>query len=167
MPKNIKIRHIQLEDNKKIASIITSSLQEMGITGPGCTTEDPELNNLYSTYQDEGSRYCVVIDEDTDTVLGGGGFSRLKGTNKEDGICELQKFYFLKDVQGLGLGKKLLTCMITRAKKAGYKEAYLETHYKMERATKLYEKYGFKRLNEPKGNTGHYQRSICMSKELN
>lgn len=162
----IKVRAIEESDGLQMKEIIVSSLKSLEIIGEGCTSEDKELNDLSSSFSGEDKKYCVVVDEGNGEVLGGGGFARLKGTDLKQGICEFQKFYFKEKIQGRGLGKKLLSCLIDRARNAGYKIAYLETHHKMEKAIKLYEKHGFKYLEKPMGNTGHYQRSFCMCKCL-
>jgi putative acetyltransferase len=39
---------------------------------------------------------------------------------------------------------------------AGYKTCYLETIRAMTTARALYQKYGFKKLDAPMGNTGHF-----------
>lgn len=166
MKPSYKFRAIEPEDNQSMTKIIVSSLDKFRITGPGCTSEDPELKDLYSTYNAKGSKYCVLINEADKKLFGGGGYSKLKGTKEKDKICEVQKFYFIKEARGLGLGKKLLNCVLRQAKGDGYKEAYLETHYLMERAVNLYKKFGFKVLTTPKGNTGHHARTLCMSMEL-
>lgn len=162
----IKVRAIEKSDSTQMKEIIVSSLENLDIVGEGCTSKDEELNDLNFSFAGEDKKYCVVVDGNTGEVLGGGGFARLKGTNLNEGICEFQKFYFKEKIQGKGFGKKLLSCLIDRAKEAGYKIAYLETHHKMEKAIKLYEKHGFKYLEKPMGNTGHYQRSFCMCKCL-
>lgn len=162
----IKVRAIENPDNLQMKEIITSSLAKLDILGEGCTSEDKELHDLSSSFSGDDKKYCVVVDEETNEVLGGGGFARLKGTNVNEGVCEFQKFYFTEKIQGKGLGKKLLSCLVDRARNAGYRVAYLETHHKMEKAIKLYEKHGFKYLEKPMGNTGHHQRSFCMCKCL-
>ena len=164
---NISFRKIKREDNEKLKNIIVSTLYELGVTGPGSTSEDPDLNDFYSVYKNNNGCYCVLEDKESKQILGGGGYIRLKGTKAEEAICEIQKIYFLKEVRGLGLGKKLVSCLLERAKKDGYKEAYLETHNSMKSATQLYEKLGFEYLETPKGNTGHYARTICMSLKFN
>lgn len=163
---NIVFRKMRPEDNEKLKEIIVSTLYELGVTGPGCTSEDPELEDFHSYYKNNNGCYCVLEDKDSKQIFGGGGYARLKGTQAEDSICEIQKVYFLKESRGLGLGKKLVSCLVERAKKYGYKEAYLETHDNMKSATKLYEKLGFKYLDKPKGNTGHFARTKCMSLSL-
>ena len=119
---NITFRNIKPEDNKKLKEIIVSTLYELGVTGAGCTLEDPELEDFYSNYKNNNGCYCVLEDKDSKQIFGGGGYIKLKGTKAEDGICEIQKIYFLKEARGLGLGKKLVNCLLERAKKLDIKK---------------------------------------------
>jgi len=58
-------------------------------------------------------------------------------------ICELKRLYIAPRSRGLGAGRKLLECVIARAKDLGYKEMLLDTLPSMVEARKMYEKYGF------------------------
>ena len=96
-------------------------------------------------------------------VVGGGGVAPLKESTE---VCEFVKMYYLQDVRGLGLGKKLLEICIEEAKKMGYKKMYLETLERMTAARALYEKYDFKQTEEPSGATGHYNCDAFYIKNL-
>lgn len=43
---------------------------------------------------------------------------------------------------------------------------YIETMPELEQAIHLYEKAGFRRLNQPLGNNGHFGCDIWMLKDL-
>ena len=169
---NYQIRLIEPKDNKQIEEIILKVSEEYETynpksrSGAGAGAGDPELKDIYSTYKDKGSKYWVIEDAAGKTV-GGGGYTRLKGTTEDEKICEMQKLFILPEARGKKLGKKLVELFLSEAVKDGYKEMYLETVKQMKEATKLYEKYGFKHLAESKGDTGHFQCSIFMTKELN
>ena len=47
-----------------------------------------------------------------------------------------------------------------------YEECYIETLNNMIAANKFYKKYGFKNLNKPLGNTGHYSCDVWYIKKL-
>jgi len=55
---------------------------------------------------------------------------------------------------------------LTFAKNAGFEQCYLETLPYMKDARKLYKKVGFKSLEKPLGNTGHYSCTEWMIKDL-
>ena len=169
---NYEIRLIEPKDNRQIEEIILKVSEEYGTynpkskSGAGAGAGDPELKDIYSTYNNKGSKYWVIEDE-TGKVVGGGGYTRLKGTTEDENICEMQKLFVLREARGKNLGKKLVELFLSEAAKDGYKEMYLETVKHMKEATKLYERYGFKHLAESKGSTGHFQCSVFMTKELN
>ena len=169
---NYKIRLIESKDNNQIKEIILKVSEEYGTydpksgSGAGAGAGDSELKDIYSTYKNKGSKYWVIEDK-TGKIIGGGGYTRLKGTTEDERICEMQKLFILQEARGKNLGKKLVELFLNEATKDGYKEMYLETVKQMKEATKLYEKYGFKYLSGSKGNTGHFQCSVFMTKELN
>jgi len=60
----------------------------------------------------------------------------------------------------------MITKCLEVAKELGYERCYLETLPYMKSAVKLYKKTGFRVLDAPLGNTGHYNCSEWMIKEL-
>ena len=165
------IRPIAPEDNAQMAALLVSVLEEFGCTGPGFASSDLELQDLYSAYQPAAGEkadrsYWVIVNETTGQVYGGGGFSRLKGTSEEDGICELQKVYFDPALRGKGYGRLITELCIQQATEAGYRTIYLETTPAMKQALGLYEKLGFTALPTYLGDTGHRSCTIFMSRPL-
>lgn len=157
------MRYIQKEDNQAAASIVRSVLAEFGRSGPGYACDDPETEDLYSAYQFPTSRFRVIYDEDSEQLVGCGGFSQLKGTEPYDKICELQKLYFLPCIRGKGLGKRLLTALTEEAAALGYRYMYLESLPDLKQAVSLYQKAGFEFIEHSKGNTGHQEKcSVYM-----
>jgi N-acetylglutamate synthase and related acetyltransferases len=77
--------------------------------------------------------YYVVTHNNT--VVGGAGVAQLD--NCTDPICELQKMYFLPIARGKGLGSKLITKCLKKAKDLGFKHCYLETMPYMTAAQKI------------------------------
>jgi putative acetyltransferase len=181
------IRPIQASDNQQLAQLISQVWAEFD----DATTyfDDPEaaagskahrqnglaelplemqpLNQLYQVPdgQPVDRGYWVIADE-TQRILGGGGFAALIGPHPDAGICELQKLYFHPDVRGQGLGRYLMTLILEQATQAGYREMYLESILEMAGAICLYEKFGFQWLTERKGSTGHWRCTVFMSRPL-
>ena len=60
-------------------------------------------------------------------------------------ICELKRLYVRPDFRRTGLGRTLVSCLISHARAADYKIMRLETVSFMERAIDLYEEMGFVR----------------------
>jgi len=145
------LRPIQAADNANVARIIRQVMTEFGCVGPGFSIEDPEVDHMYEAYQGDHAAFFVI--EHQGQVLGCGGFGPLAGG---DGTtCELKKMYFLSELRGQGMGKKLLNhCMETAAQK-GYQRMYLETVNRMTSANALYRLSGFQPLQGAEGATGH------------
>ena len=156
------IRPINESDNKHISAILREVLIEMDIPRIGSAYEDPEINNMYESYQSKRSIYFVV--EENNKILGGAGINQLK--NGDVNICELQKMYFHKSIRGRGIGDKMIELCLNFAVESNYKKCYIETMPNMVDAQKLYIKKGFKYIDNPLGNTGHTACPIWMLKNL-
>jgi putative acetyltransferase len=171
LPQQFTIRPIAMQDDASLGMLVISVLNEFGCVGPGYASSDPELKALSSVYTvspgepiDRG--YWVIVDEPSQQILGGAGFSRLKGTSDAEGICELQKVYFHPKLRGLGFGRKIIERCIQEATQGGYSTMYLESVPQMESAVGLYEKLGFQFLPNYLGDTGHRSCTVFMSRPL-
>jgi putative acetyltransferase len=146
------IRLIQPSDAKAVANVIRTVMPEFGAGGAGFAIHDREVDDMYTAYTSPGTTYYVC--EADGKILGGGGIGPLAGGDSD--YCELKKMYFLHEARGLGLGQKVLEACLQAAKTKGYRFCYLETFNTMTKAMKLYEKAGFKKIDGPLGNTGHF-----------
>ena len=158
----IKIRPIEQSDNKELAKVIREVLIEMGVPKVGTAYEDEALDVMFETYNVPRRAYYVV--EENGKIIGGAGIAPLE--QGDPSICELQKMYFLPTARGKGIGSKMMSFCLDFAAKIGYKQCYLETMPYMKAARKLYQKVGFKSLDGPIGNTGHYSCQEWMIKDL-
>lgn len=159
----ICIRPIEAKDNKCIASIIRTALEEFGANKPGTVYFDASTDDLYNLFKNQsGSVYFVA--EENGVLLGGAGIFPTEGL--PDGVCELVKMYLSKAARGKGLGQKMIQHVMNWAKENGYKTVYLETMPELAKAVKVYEHFGFEYLNGPMGNSGHCGCDLWMSKQL-
>ncbi|MBT8245830.1 MAG: GNAT family N-acetyltransferase [Winogradskyella sp.] len=158
----IVIREITSEDNSKIAKAIRAVLIEYGVPKVGTAYEDKALDCMFETYDKPNKCYYVIAKGDE--ILGGAGISPLD--NYEGNICELQKMYFMSEVRGIGFGSQMMQKCLEFAKVSGFDQCYLETMPYMDDARKLYRKVGFKGIDAPMGNTGHYSCTVWMLKDL-
>ncbi len=159
---NIVIREIKKEDNAQIEQIIKDCFHEFDIPLTGTAYEDIETTQMFESYQKDNEVY-YVIDDDGE-VLGGSGVKHLRDFG--DDICELQKMYYSPTVRGKGLGKLMFEKSLNTAKELGYKKCYLESASQLKAAIHIYESSGFKHLEGPLGNTGHYSCGVWMIKDL-
>ncbi len=159
---SFKIREIEPRDNREIAAVIREVLVEMGVPKIGTAYEDKSLDDMHSTYQNKNERYFVV--EEDGKLIGGCGIAPL--LQADESICELQKMYFLPMARGRGIGGEMMKKCLDFARVAGYKQCYLETLPYMEDARKLYARTGFRSLDKPMGDTGHYNCTMWMLLDL-
>jgi putative acetyltransferase len=160
--QEIVIRPVETGDNAEIATIIRNSLKEFGANHPGTVYYDESTDRLSELFTVPGSAYFIV--EANGRMLGGGGVFPTDGLPPE--TCELVKMYLSADARGQGIGRKLLQHCLDTARALGYKNMYLETMPELTKAVPMYEKFGFKYLDGPVGNSGHFGCEIQMWKEL-
>lgn len=160
--KDFIIREIKQEDNPQIAKIIRDVLIEFDAPKVGTAYEDKATDKMFENFKKPTSKYYVI--EYKNKVVGGAGIAQLD--NFEGKICELQKMYFLPITRGKGLGSKLITTCLKKAKELGFNKCYLETMPYMKAARALYKKNGFVNLEKPMGNTGHFSCNVWMIKEI-
>lgn len=156
---NYIIREIQSSDNAIVENIIRSCLIEFNGNRVGTALEDPDLGRFSEIYNTNTMKYWVA---ETDQVVGGVGIAPLIGVK---GVCELQKMYCIPEVRGTGISHKLIETALEHAQKY-YDRCYLETFGNMTAAQKFYEKYGFTRIPESLGNTGHFVCDALYIKNL-
>ena len=156
------IRNIQPGDNKVLAHIVRTTLAEFGANHPGTVYFDLTTDHLYELFQTPKSRYFVA--EMDSGIVGGGGIFPSNGL--PEGTCELVKMYLVPEARGKGIGKSIILKCLEAARLEGYEQVYLETMPELETAIGVYEKFGFRHLDGPLGNTGHFGCSRWMLREI-
>lgn len=158
----VTIRTIQPADNQALAVIIRNALAEFGANKPGTVYYDATTDALYELFQKQGSIYFVA--EKNNQLIGGAGIYPSPGLPPE--TCELVKMYLHSAARGKGIGKMLIDKALQFASDAGYRKVYIETMPELRKAMSVYEKFGFKYLDGPLGNTGHFGCEVWMIKSL-
>ncbi|WP_113635740.1 GNAT family N-acetyltransferase [Nubsella zeaxanthinifaciens] len=154
----ITIRNLTKADNPVIAELIREVFREFKIDKPGTVYTDPTTDALYELFDVEGAIYWLA--EEDGELLGGCGIYPTEGLPK--GCVELVKFYLSSKARGKGLGKLLMEKSIESAKTMGYTSVYLESFPELSTAVGMYEKAGFKKLDQPMGCSGHYACTLWM-----
>lgn len=142
----VRYRKIEASDDERIAKIVRYNLKKFQLDIPGTVYFDPELDHLSDFYKARPNKrsYFVALGEN-DEIIGGAGFAEFEGL---DNCAELQKLYLVDGSKGKGYGKDLVRLIEDRARDAGYKKLYLETHTNLTTALKLYEKMGFRTIEK-------------------
>jgi putative acetyltransferase len=159
---NVIFRHIEKKDNKAIADLIRTVFREFKIDKPGTVYFDPTTDDLYNLFQKAGSIYWIA--EEDSKIIGGCGIYPTQGLPQE--CAELVKLYLLAPQRGKGVGRMLIEKSFESARSLDYKQLYLESLPELGKAINLYEKTGFKFLQDPMGNSGHFGCNIWMIKYL-
>lgn len=162
MEPAVHIRPIDPADNAAIAAIIRAVLTEFGANKPGTVYYDAATDALYNVFRQAGSAYFIL--ELDGKIVGGSGIYPTEGLPPT--CCELVKLYLLPEARGKGLGKLLIEHCISTARTNGYQQIYLETMPELSMAMSLYEKCGFRYLNGPLGNSGHFGCDLWMLRTL-
>ncbi len=158
----IELRKIEPGDNRQMATIIRSCLEEFGANKPGTVYFDPTTDALSELFNVSGSKYFVAVKGAE--LLGGGGYFLTKKLPPH--TCELVKLYVAGSARGIGLGKLLMEKCLSAAKEEGYEQIYLESMPELLPALHLYNKYGFQKIQVALGDSGHGGCSIFMLKSL-
>lgn len=159
----VTIRPIQPADNAALAAIIRHTLREFGAAKPGTVFFDPTTDHLFELFRVPQSVYFVAEDAGG-TVLGGAGIFPTPGL--APGVAELVKVYLQPAARGTGLGRRLIAQCLAWAHDAGLAQVYLETLPELTQAVPLYERLGFRYLPGPLGQSGHFDCTIWMLREV-
>ncbi|WP_394971528.1 GNAT family N-acetyltransferase [uncultured Croceitalea sp.] len=158
----VTIREIAIKDNEQVAKVVRKVLEDLGVPKIGTAYADKALDNMYKAYDKPKAAYFVV--EENNIIIGCAGIAQLD--NYEGNICELQKMYFLEEARGRGMGTRMIKVCLEKAKTFDFEKCYLETMPYMKAAQKLYKNNGFRYIDTPMGNTGHYSCPVWMIKDL-
>ncbi len=162
------LRPITAADNPALARIIRDALTEYGAAKPGTVYYDPTTDFLFELFRQPGSCYFVA-----ETAAGTGNATRLQGgagifptPGLPPGCCELVKLYLRREARGQGLGARLIQHCLEAATALNYRQVYLETLPELHQAIHLYQSFGFRQLDGPLGDSGHFGCDLWMLKDL-
>lgn len=133
---DVVIRTANNHDIEKIKLLLSSALSEFGLQ-PDFASTDADLSDIEQHYLAAGGLFEVLEDREGN-LLGTVGLCPL---DRE--TCELRKMYFVPQVRGLGLGKRVLERTINHARRLGFKRIVLETASVLKVAIHLYTSFGF------------------------
>lgn len=121
----------------------------------------PELKQEYW-----GNNLIEVFNDNVFLVYLDGKASACGCFKKYDkSAVELKRMFVSPEARGLGLGQLVIKELETEARKQGFQTMILETLHKQTEAISLYQKVGFKIVENYEPYVG-LQNSICMSKSI-
>lgn len=154
--ENIKI----IFGNEKISEVVKIFAEykaELNLDLSFQPADDSAENILKRYGEPAGKIFLATVDE---KIAGCVAFHKMNFEKS----CELKRLFVKPEYRGLKLGKKLLAKAIDEAKKIGYKKIYLDTLSTLENACRLYEKFGFKKIDayyeNPLKNVVYYMLEI-------
>lgn len=153
MCSKIIVRDGALNDAKYVQSIASPIMRSYGLE-PDFIKLDFELGHFGESYLGSIAQLVACLNG---VVIGS---VILKAFERNS--IKLTGFYISKDHQGNGAGRKLLATAIERAKLTKHDAIYLETWDKMEAATSLYTKLGWKMIADPHPDSGA-ERAYCLN----
>jgi putative acetyltransferase len=133
---DVIIRAATNHDGDKVIALVFSVLSEFGLPSDP-DVKDSDLNDIEGNYIRPGGIFEVLEDRQGN-LIGTVGLYPL-----DDNTCELRKMYFVPQIRGLGLGRRILERMITKARQLGFTRMQLETVRVLEAAVHLYISAGF------------------------
>lgn len=134
---DVTIRAATNEDGEKITALVFDTLREYGLS-PDPESTDADLKEIEESYFKTGGLF-EVIEDNSGNLVGTVGLYPLDGET-----CELRKMYFAPELRGRGLGRYVLERTVNNARRLGFKRIRLETASVLEKAIKLYTRFGFK-----------------------
>jgi len=159
----MQIRTILQSDNSALAKIIRATLTEFGANHPGTVYYDESTDHLFELFQNPRSVYFVAQTDDGQ-IMGGGGIFPTEGLPSD--TCELVKMYLLPEARGKGLGGSIIEKCLLCAKEYGFDRIYIESMPELKLALKVYQRFGFKYLSSPLGDSGHFGCDLWMVKSI-
>lgn len=162
MKQLIQLRKVQQTDNKILAKIIRDCFEEFNAPKEGTVYSDSDTDFLYEYYQANGA--FGLTAELNGEIVGTCGIYPTKGL--PEGTAELVKFYLKSSARGLGIGKDLMEKCMSESVKMNYKYLYIESLPLFTSALKLYEKMGFKPVENRLGNSCHSSCDLYLLKKL-
>lgn len=163
MQEEIIIRSIQPGDNAALAKLIRDTLTEFGANRPGTVYYDDATDHLFELF-DQKPRSAYFVALLGDRIVGGGGIYPSPGLPED--TCELVKMYLYPEARGKGIGREIIQKALAFARQKKFKYVYLETMPELRRALDTYARYGFRYIDKPMGNTGHFGCDLYMLKSL-
>ena len=155
MKPDIQIRKGRVEDNAEVTAFAFEIMRSLGVE------PDPEnIDYALATFGKERAfdscDFVAVFEE-----LRAGSVI-IKAITPS--LAEMTGFYVRTELQGKGVGRKLIKAALSYALENGYEEVVLTTNRNMTAAISLYESFGWVRQHQKPANGADYLYSLRLLK---
>ena len=131
-----------------IVDIIRQNLDSFEDAGSVLAASFRRLESFYQTYSLTGSAYFVIVEKSTGKLVGGAGIGPLAGLPYTEGVGEIRELVIQKSYRKKGLGAALLQKCLDHSDSLNYKRLYLETTTQMQGAQRLFQRFGFRPIQQ-------------------
>ncbi len=109
-----------------------------GRKGPTALPEEI-TQATWSRFFDSNEPVHALVAESSGRIVGLAHYLFHRSTTQLGHICYLQDLFTVEEARGKGIGRGLIEAVYARAREAGAKRVYWQTHETNARATRLYE----------------------------
>lgn len=120
-------------------------IKEQRSPNGNCLNNLDKFKTIFIAYEDSKPVGCIAMKDKTNDTI------------------EIGRLYVLPEYRKNGIASLLFNKVFDKAKELNAKKVVLDTYKRFEDATRLYEKLGFKEIDNYINNSPY---SICMEKEL-
>lgn len=152
----IRFRGYKEEDFEQVWNLHERALREAGAFIVGHGVWDDDLKNIPAVYDNAGGVF--VIAETAGMIVGMGALRRV-----DNETAEIKRMRVLPELQGKGLGTRMLKLLESKAKELGYKKLILDTSLQQQAALHIYTKHGYKEYK--RGELGGLT-TVWMEKDI-
>ena len=140
------IRRVEGRDRAAVARELAAYLAHIGedLDGEGL---DHDIAHWEREY-DGASGVLLVVEDPAGEIVGTAGARSLG-----PGVGEIKRMWIRPGLQGLGLGRRLLSRCLEEARALGFRVLRLDTERQMAPALHLYRSCGFTEIPDYNGNT--------------
>lgn len=134
---SVAFRGYKEDDFEQVWNLHERALTEVGAFIAGHGIWDEDLKNIPAVYDEAGGVF--VIAEAEGRVVGMGALRRVNNDT-----AEIKRMRVQPELQGKGLGTRMLKLLESKAKELGYKRLILDTSLQQQAALHIYTKHGYK-----------------------
>lgn len=138
-------------DFKRLAAELTAFLAEL----------NGEANDFYAPHNKSDGIPTVVVAYADAQAVGCGAFRTV-----DEKVVEVKRMYVDPSSRGQGIGAAVLSELEKWSFELGAQRAILETSRRLESAVRLYERSGYRRIDNYEPYVG-VEDSVCFEKRLN